>query len=131
MTREHFIERLTSDEYASWSYEEAGVLYDYYDQLSEDIGEDIEFDPVSIRCDWSRYDSALEKVREHTGNDLSCLNIDWLDASQSENDEIIESKAREWLDDRTTVLDVESYVLDQKDPYAPYINIKSILVMQF
>ena len=52
-------------------------LFEYYDQLSEDLGEDIELDPIAVCCDWSEYTetelleqygdptAALERVTEH------------------------------------------------------------------
>ena len=30
-------------------------LFRFYDDLSEDTGEDIEYDPIAICCDWSEY----------------------------------------------------------------------------
>jgi hypothetical protein len=40
---------------ASFTYEAAAALYAYYMDFSNDVGEDIEFDPVGFRCDWSEY----------------------------------------------------------------------------
>jgi len=55
MTQSEFVTSLRSDEYASWSYEATRALFDYFRELSEDIGEDIRFDPVEMRCYWSEY----------------------------------------------------------------------------
>ena len=41
--------------------EALGALFDYYD----DIGEDVELDPIAICCDWSEYDSALDACAEY------------------------------------------------------------------
>jgi len=38
-------------------------LFEYYDNISEDIGENVEFDPVAVCCDWSEYGN-IEEVRE-------------------------------------------------------------------
>ena len=40
-----------------FSGDAADVLFDYYTDLSEDIGEPIELDPIAIRCDWYEYES--------------------------------------------------------------------------
>lgn len=32
-------------------------LYDYYDDLSYDLSEDIQIDPIAICCDWCEYDA--------------------------------------------------------------------------
>ena len=42
---------LIRDEYARWSYAAANAMCEYLEQLEDDIGEDIEFCPVAIRCD--------------------------------------------------------------------------------
>ena len=36
-----------------FSGDAADVLFDYYTDLSEDIGEPIELDPIAIRCEWT------------------------------------------------------------------------------
>lgn len=51
-----FVKALCSDEYAGWSKTAARALFDWYTELSEDTGEDIELDPIAIRCDWSEMD---------------------------------------------------------------------------
>ena len=53
MNTSHVVSELMSDEYANWTYEGATALAEWYEQLSEDMGQDIEFDRVAIRCDWS------------------------------------------------------------------------------
>ena len=39
------------------------ALYEYYDGLSNDIGEDIELDVVGMCCEWSEYKD-IEAVKE-------------------------------------------------------------------
>ena len=48
-----FRDALRGDQYCNWSMEAIEALFDYLEQLSDDIGEDIELDVVAIRCDWS------------------------------------------------------------------------------
>lgn len=55
----------------NFSYDGASALYHYYDELSDDIGEDIEFDPVAIRCEWSEY--TLEEYNQEHGLELADL----------------------------------------------------------
>jgi len=43
-----------------FSYEGKKALFDYLEELSEDIGEAIELDVIAICCDFTEYDS-LEK----------------------------------------------------------------------
>lgn len=75
-----------ADEIAGdFTHEAACLLYDYYSEVSDNIGEPIELDPVSIRCEWYEYDTdegfigdmmlddiddIEEEVSEHCEGDL-------------------------------------------------------------
>lgn len=48
--RDQFIDSGRGD---NFSYQGFEALYDYLDELSDDIGENIELDPVTICCDYS------------------------------------------------------------------------------
>ncbi len=105
-----FTEVLLKDEYAHWSYGATKALFDYYEQLSEDIGEDIELDHVAIRCEWNEHASAIDAYNEYNRMPHNS-----------------ESLAREWLEERTTVLDVENVDTSANE----YRVIKSVLVREF
>lgn len=60
-----FINRLTSDEYASFTYNGASALYEYLTELEEDIGQEIQFDHVAIRCDYSEYKTLDEILNQY------------------------------------------------------------------
>ena len=51
------------DEYAKWTYYGASALVSYYEEMEEQNGEEIDFDTVAIRCDWSEY-KTLEEIAE-------------------------------------------------------------------
>lgn len=55
MTRENVRDELLTDENAKWSTSAANALAEYYENLSDDIGQNINFDRVAIRCEWSEY----------------------------------------------------------------------------
>ena len=88
-----FIDDLKSDEYANWSYGACKALYAYYEQLSDDIGEDIELDRVAIRCEWGEYDTCFEYASEFF--DFEGMVFD-------------DNSAREYLENRTTVLEAKT-----------------------
>lgn len=92
---------LKADEYASWSNDAISALFDYYEQLSEDIGQDIELDTVAIRCEWSEY--SVEDLAENYGN-------------LKEDDETALDFAKRVADEFTTViwLDKETNLLVQE-----------------
>ena len=68
-----FIDDLMRDDYAGWTYEDAEALYEYYEMLSEDIGEDIELDRVAIRCEWDRADNIQEVIDNYSHHDINSL----------------------------------------------------------
>tara|TARA_R100001530_G_C4306341_1_gene151784 strand:+ start:936 stop:1247 length:312 start_codon:yes stop_codon:yes gene_type:complete len=51
----------SSDNYRNnFSYNGLGALFDYIEELEHDIGEEIEFDPIALCCEYSEYDSFEE-----------------------------------------------------------------------
>ena len=40
------------------------MLFDYLEAWEDDVGEDIELDPIAICCDWAEY-TAAELLREY------------------------------------------------------------------
>ena len=49
----------------NFSYEGLGALYDYLENLSDDIGDDIELDVIALCCDYTEYseDEARREAR--------------------------------------------------------------------
>ena len=71
VNKSQFIDNLLADDYASWTIEDAGALFDYYEQFSDDMGEDVELDRVALRCEWTRADSIDEVIEEY--DDINSL----------------------------------------------------------
>ena len=65
VNKNQFIDNLLADDYASWTYEDAGALFGYYEQFSDDTGEDVELDRVALRCEWTRADSIDEVIEDY------------------------------------------------------------------
>ena len=87
---------LMADENASWTSSAAYALADYYQELEESTGEEMEFDQVAIRCDWLYYDTLEEAAEsysipglENTGN-------------EKERHEAI----KEWINDRGQLIEL-------------------------
>ena len=64
-----FVDSLTPN---AFTYEGARALFEWYEQLENETGEQIEFDPVAIRCDWNQYESVEECCAEY-GDDINTL----------------------------------------------------------
>ena len=75
-----------------FSYEGLEVLFDYLDNLSEDIGEPIELDVIALCCDY--YESSIEELIDN-------YNIDVSDADGDEDE--IKTIVEEYLQDNTSV----------------------------
>ena len=76
LSTSHAADLLIRDEYAGWSYHGAHALCEYLEQLEDDIGEDIEFCPVAIRCDFSEYGSLDEAITELIGDPVD-IDEEW------------------------------------------------------
>jgi hypothetical protein len=83
---------LKSDQNANWSRSGARALVEHLEQLEEDCGEEIEFDAVAIRCEYSEHDSALEAAEEQGFE------------PEDEDEDAKESSALDWLCNRTEVI---------------------------
>jgi hypothetical protein len=81
---------------SNFSYDGAYALFDYIEDLESDTGEQIAFDPVAIRCDFSEYESALVAINEYVPGDC-----------------FTEESAAEWLQDRTIVIEFDGGVIIQ------------------
>ena len=56
---------LLDDKNASWTPAGAVAICEDLEELEEDCGEEIEFDVVAIRCDWSEHASLEEWARDY------------------------------------------------------------------
>jgi len=55
-----------------FSYAGLSALYDYLEQLGDDIGEEIELDVIALCCEYAEYDS-LAEFREDYGEDYETI----------------------------------------------------------
>ena len=66
MFRDYF---LRSEQYKNnFSYEGLEALYNYLEEYSEDLGEDIEMDVVAFSCEFAEYNS-IEEFQEDYGSE--------------------------------------------------------------
>ena len=98
------IKNTLTDEYTFWEWQQqsdtykdqfslegAKALFNYFDELSEEMGEDIEFDPIAWLCDFTEYDSLAEAYKE--------LRYDYT---------YIEGEAKEYFNDNTTLIELDN-----------------------
>ena len=87
LTTSEIAHRLHQDEYASFSIDGAYALAEYLEELEEALNEQIEFDAIAIRCDYTEYDSLLDWAIQFYGDD------------EVEEDEFSEDWARDEIQD--------------------------------
>lgn len=97
-----------SDSYKNkFSLEGSKAVFNYFDNLSDELGEDIEFDPIAWCCEFSEYANALECAQEYGYEEVVDLephgSVDLLEVAELE-----EKQAKEWLEDRTTTIPLEN-----------------------
>lgn len=86
---------------SGFSYQGMCVLFDYLENLESQTGEDIEFDPVGIRCEFS--ESSLEELIEQY-DDLKELCPEFDDEEPSAKDWAkMHETAKEYLENNTTL----------------------------
>ena len=81
--------------YSQMSYEASFAMADYLEEYEESTGEEIQLDPVAIRCEFTEYESAIEAAAQYTSEFTT------------------ETAALEYLEDHTTVISNDSGVIIQ------------------
>jgi len=64
-----FVDEFQKINKENFSYDGLKTLFQYLDNLSDDIGEHIEFDPIALCCEFSEY--SLEEFNNDYGCELS------------------------------------------------------------
>lgn len=100
-------EILLSDTCARWSRAGAFALVEYLEEIEDSTGEEIEFDRVAIRCDFSEYNSLHEWARDYF--------IDWRgDLSLPEGmagEEEEEDAIREYIQDHGQLIEFNGGII--------------------
>ena len=56
----------------NFSYDGLLSLFEYFEQLEDDIGEQIEFDPIAICCEYSEYENLADFQNDY-GDEYTCF----------------------------------------------------------
>jgi predicted ArsR family transcriptional regulator len=75
-----------------FSYEALSLLFNYFEELEEDTGEEIELDVIAICCEYTESDA------ETIASDYS------IDLSDCEDDDEKERAVIEYMEDRTAII---------------------------
>ena len=91
------VDALLTDEFANWSLDGARAFIEWHEQLEEDIGEELEFDTVAMRCDWS--EDSPHNIWEDLGDS-------WADSKKKNIFD--ESTFEQWLGDNTVFIKLDN-----------------------
>jgi len=63
VTEYQFVNEMAQAQHG-FTREGARALFEYFENLEQDTGEEMEFDPIAIRCEFDEYES-LKDVKEN------------------------------------------------------------------
>jgi hypothetical protein len=103
-------EILANDENSSFSRLGAYALVDYLEQLEEDTGEEMEFDRVAIRCEFSEYESLQAWADDYFNDSAASLALDLNEAGELD-DKNAEDKIREYIQDHGQLIEFSGGII--------------------
>ncbi len=111
LSTSHAVDLLRQDEYAGWSYKGATALVEYLEELEEDRGEEINFNCIDLRCEFSEYQSVQDWLTSRFGRPLrDALKFADIDCDLSSDYDVYESIS-EYIRDRGTLIEFEGGII--------------------
>jgi hypothetical protein len=99
---------LANDNNSSFSRDGAFALVEYLEQMEEDCGEEMEFDCVAIRCDYSEYKSLQAWAHDHFYNAWQELGFD---EEEEIDDDAFDSAIRDYIQDRGQLIEFNGGII--------------------
>jgi hypothetical protein len=100
---------LANDQNSSFTRLGAFALVEYLEQMEEDCGEEMEFDYVALRCDYSEHESLQEWAHDYFGT-----NADWkseMEIDPDLADDEIDDTIREYIQDHGQLIEFDGGVI--------------------
>ena len=111
LTTNEIAHKLRQDENAGWSYDGALALAEYLEELESGSGQEMEFDRVAIRCDFSEHESLQEWAKDYFGTDRNGKGWRYhLDISEDDESDEADDKIREYIIGRGTLIEFDGGV---------------------
>ena len=93
-----------------FSREALEALFEYIENYEEDTGIRVELDVIGLCCEFTEYENASEAASDYGfTSELEAEDYN----SREDFEEAKESEAREWLEDRTFVIDFDCGLIIQ------------------
>jgi len=115
LSTSHAVDLLRQDEYAGWSYKGATALVEHLENLEEELNEEINFNVVDFRCEFSEFHSVQDWLTSHFGRTLKeALEFADIDCDiSSEYD--VDSLIAEFIRDRGTLISFDGGIIVSND----------------
>ena len=104
VTESRFIQAFLATRPEQFSRKALVALFDYLDQLEQDLGEEQELDVIALCCDWTEYRDAIEAAEAYGWEAPEV-------EEGEERDDTSDRKALEYLQDNTHLVEFEGGVL--------------------
>jgi len=103
LTESEFVNRFRAVRPNQFSIEGLRALFAHIEEMEQSGGDELEFDPIGICCEWTEYGSAVEAAEAYG----------WEDEAEEgeERDSKAEEKALEFLLDSTVAVEFSKGVL--------------------
>lgn len=112
MTTYDIAHELIDDENANWSRAGAFALAEYLEELEESTGEEMEFDHVAIRCDFSEFKSLQDWADEYYGEGQTGEGWHWaLDITEDMDDDEIDNEIRAHIQDQGQLIEFDGGII--------------------
>jgi len=111
LSTSHAVDLLRQDEYAGWSYHGATALVEHLENLENDLGEEINFNCIDFRCEFSEFHSVQDWLTSYYGRPLK----DALGCAGIEHDEDVDESISEYIRDRGTLIEYDGGVIVSSD----------------
>ena len=101
--------QLHDDKDGGWTWNGAQALVEYLEELGADMGEEIEFDRVALRCDFSEHRSLAEWMRGYWG-DLDTA-FDAIGHYPEDGEDVLEELIREYIHDNGQLIEFDGGII--------------------
>jgi hypothetical protein len=112
MTTSDIAHELIDDGNANWSRAGAFALAEYLEELEESTGEEMEFDHVAIRCDFSEYADLETWLSEYYSRPIpAAYESAGIDLDGEEDEEEKEEWIRSHIQDHGTLIEFDGGII--------------------
>ncbi len=112
LTENEIALRLLRDDNANWTPAGALALAEALVEYEEGSGQEMEFDAVAIRCDFSEFESLQEWAKDYFGTDRDGRG--WrhhLDISEDADEDEIDAAVRGYVTDRGQLIEFDGGII--------------------